>query len=262
MGVPLIVGDRVLVQTTTTGTGTYQLGAALDGFVTPQVGGVPSGSRVPYVVVDDLLAPGQFEIGEGIYTAGSPATITRATIKRSSASNGAVSWPAGTRYLLLSPHAGLLPLLDTDGKLLSSAMPTGAASILRSGNPVAVPNSTPATLTWNVNAANTLGGIDPGLSNWSAIVIATGGLHSIKAAANFAANPNGIRELRIVVNGTIFAIDRRLALSAGDIVCSCSVDLVVGNNSTVVAQIYQDCGGPLNVGGTAWSQMSVARVVG
>ena len=31
MGTPVVFGDRILVETTTTGTGTYQIGAAVTG---------------------------------------------------------------------------------------------------------------------------------------------------------------------------------------------------------------------------------------
>jgi hypothetical protein len=108
----------VRVATTTTGTGTYAVGAAVAGYLDPAQSGVPSGGRVPYVVVDSLTSPTRMEVGEGIYTAGAPATIARATIRRNtSGGTSAESWPAGTKYLMLAPNAATLPTIDTDGYL-------------------------------------------------------------------------------------------------------------------------------------------------
>lgn len=118
MGTPVVLGDRVLVATTTTGTGTYSLGSAVTGYLDLATAGVVSGSRVAFVVVDSLTAPTAFEIAEGVYTSGSPGTLTRAQIRRNTTGGtAAVNWGAGTKYLMLAPNAANLPLLDTDGSL-------------------------------------------------------------------------------------------------------------------------------------------------
>lgn len=119
MGVPVYVGDRVLVTTTTTGTGTYSIGSAVSGYLTPALSGIVSGSRVSYVVVDSLTAPSTFEVGEGVYTSGAPATITRAAVYRNtSGGTSAVSWAVGTKYLFLAPTGSRYVLYDTDGNLV------------------------------------------------------------------------------------------------------------------------------------------------
>lgn len=116
MAVPVYVGDRVLVSTDTTGTGTYDLGTAVSGYLTPANAGVTTGVRVAYVVVDSLTNPSTFEVGEGTYTAGSPATISRTLIVRnSSGGTSAVSWSAGTKYLFLAPSASRFVMYDSDG---------------------------------------------------------------------------------------------------------------------------------------------------
>lgn len=123
MGTPNVLADRVLVATSTAGTGTYALGAAVAGYLDPAAAGVPSGSRVPYVVVDSLTSPTKMEVGEGVYTAGAPGTVTRATIRRNtSGGTSAESWPAGTKYLMLAPNAANLPTLETDGRLSAPAI--------------------------------------------------------------------------------------------------------------------------------------------
>ena len=126
MGTPNVVGDAVLVQSTTTGTGTYQLGPALDGHFSLAAAGILNGGRVSYTVVDSLTAPTLREVVEGIYTAGSPGTLTRASVKRSS-TGAAINWGVGTRYIFLTPNSGNLALLDTDGLLPASAIPLRAA---------------------------------------------------------------------------------------------------------------------------------------
>lgn len=144
--------------------------------------------------------------------------------------------------------------------VMDSAAPEAPCSILRSASTVVIPNSTPTTVTWNVNGGNSLGGIDESLTAWSAIVLGAGGLYGIKACVNFGASMVGSRELRILVNGTIFALDKRSALGAGDTTLACAVDIGVGANSLTAIQAFQDSGGALNVGGVSWAHFSVVRL--
>lgn len=140
MGVPVYVGDRVLVTTTTTGTGTYDLGSAVSGYLTPALSGLASGSRVSYVVVDSLTAPSLFEVGEGTYTAGAPSTISRALIVRNTTGGtAAVSWAAGTKYLFLAPSASRIVTYDSDGVMYVStyvALAAGGSQSTTAFSPV------------------------------------------------------------------------------------------------------------------------------
>lgn len=139
MAVPVVVGDRVLVTTITTGTGTYDLGTAVAGYLTPAGANVASGARVAYVVVDSLTNPTLFEVGEGTYTAGSPATISRTLIVRnSSGGTSAISWSAGTKYIFLAPSASRFVMYDSDGGITLSTHLT-----LVSGEAASVAVSTP-----------------------------------------------------------------------------------------------------------------------
>ena len=139
MAVPVYVGDRVLVSTDTTGTGTYDLGTAVSGYLSPADAGVTTGARVAYVVVDSLTNPFTFEVGEGTYTAGSPATISRTLIVRnSSGGTSAVSWSAGTKYLFLAPSAKRFVMYDSDGGMALNTHLT-----LVSGEVASVSVSTP-----------------------------------------------------------------------------------------------------------------------
>lgn len=103
--------DRVVATTTTTGTGTYALGNAVSsgyqGF-----GVHASGARVSVFVQDFLQNPTQWEIVEGIYTAGSPATLTRAVVKASSNGGAAVNWAVGTKYVIEALSSDLIAQKD------------------------------------------------------------------------------------------------------------------------------------------------------
>ena len=121
MGVPVNVGDRVLVATDTAGTGTYDLGAAVSGYLTPALAGVVSGSRVSYVAVDSRTNPSLFEIGEGTYTSAATPTVSRTLIVRNNTGGtSAVSWSSGTKYLFFAPSASRFVMYDSDGVMYVS----------------------------------------------------------------------------------------------------------------------------------------------
>ena len=84
---------RVHQQTTTTGTGTYSLNA-VSSYLRAFNAAYATGANVPYVATDNN---GNYEMGIGTLTTGSPDTIARTNVFLSSNSNAAVSWSAGTR---------------------------------------------------------------------------------------------------------------------------------------------------------------------
>ncbi len=93
----LSLADRVRETSTTTGTGTLDLGGAVSSFQT-FVSGVGSGSTCTYLI----LLGTEWETGEGTVTAGAPDTLSRDRVLDSSTGGSLVSFSAGTKNVLLS----------------------------------------------------------------------------------------------------------------------------------------------------------------
>jgi hypothetical protein len=142
MGTPVVFADRVLLTTSTISTGTYAIGAAVTGYLSPAQAGVVSGSRVSYVVVDSLTAPTVMEVGEGVYSTGTPDQLTRAQIRRNTTGGTSeVNWAAGTKFIAFAPCAANLPSLETDGRLsapsiISAGLITAAGGFSATGGNV------------------------------------------------------------------------------------------------------------------------------
>jgi hypothetical protein len=90
----LVLNDRVKETTTTTGTGTINLGGAQTNFET-FVTGVGNSNTTYYAIIHRSNA--EFEIGLGTITDASPDTLARTTIISSSNSDSAVNFSAGTK---------------------------------------------------------------------------------------------------------------------------------------------------------------------
>jgi hypothetical protein len=93
----LIVKDRVREITSTTGTGTITLTAAVVGFQSFSV--IGDGNTTYYTIVD--AATGAFEVGIGTYTA-SGTTLSRDIVLESSNANALVSFSSGTKDVFVT----------------------------------------------------------------------------------------------------------------------------------------------------------------
>lgn len=92
---PLVVKDRVQVTSTTTGTGTFTLGAAVTGFQDFSV--IGNGNTTYYAITNGL----EWEVGLGTYTA-SGTTLSRDTVLESSNSGSLVNFSAGTKQVFVT----------------------------------------------------------------------------------------------------------------------------------------------------------------
>ncbi len=119
----LVHADRVKETSTTTGTGTYNLAGAATGFQT-FVAGIGTGNTCYYVAEDGT----NWEVGIGTVTDASPDTLARTSVIKSSNSNNAVDWAAGTRNLFVSPIAPKFVGLDDSPTWTGSHIIAGAGT--------------------------------------------------------------------------------------------------------------------------------------
>ncbi|WP_338928392.1 hypothetical protein WDZ11_14855 [Roseomonas mucosa] len=154
MGTPVRLLDRVCIATTTGGTGSYALGAAPSGYLDPFVAGGASGDRVTYVVESEDRAT--WELCEGVITAGSPPTLSRARIIRnSSGGTSAVNWPSGTtKYITVVGVSDRLAVLNTDGALQQHRVADGANTWNLPGKTLSNVVVTPFSGTYDLGTAN------------------------------------------------------------------------------------------------------------
>ena len=110
---PKKYGNRIKVNSATTGTGVISLGTAVEGYQNFSSGGITDGSSVSYVIEDGA----NFEIGVGTYTA-SGDTLSR-TVSESTNSNNAINL-SGEAVIFITPAASDLPF--TDGASFSGAV--------------------------------------------------------------------------------------------------------------------------------------------
>jgi len=98
----LVLDDRVRETSSTTGTGTLNLGGAVGGFQT-FVAGVGDGNTTYYAIVHRTEA--EWELGVGTVTDASTDTLARTTVISSSNSDSAVSFSAGTKDVFVTQPA-------------------------------------------------------------------------------------------------------------------------------------------------------------
>ena len=114
----LVINDRVKVNSTTTGTGAFALGAAVTGFET-FAQGIGNNNTTYYCIFNQGTS--EFEVGLGTLD-GTSANLTRTTVISSSNSDAAVNFSAGTKDVFCTLPASKSVYLDSTGN------PVGAAS--------------------------------------------------------------------------------------------------------------------------------------
>ena len=85
----LVINDRVKETSTTTGTGTLDLGGAVQDFET-FVAGVGTTNTTYYCIINS--GTGEFEVGIGTVTDATPDTLSRDTVISSSNSDALVNF--------------------------------------------------------------------------------------------------------------------------------------------------------------------------
>ena len=114
----LVINDRVKETTTTTGTGTINLGGAQTNFET-FVSGIGNSNTTYYAIVNRLTA--EFEIGLGTITDASPDTLARTTVISSTNSDSAVNFSAGTKDVFCTLPASKAVIKDASNDVTLQA---------------------------------------------------------------------------------------------------------------------------------------------
>ena len=172
----LVLGDRVQVTTSTTGTGTLTLGSAVNGFQDFTV--IGDGNTTYYTITNSTA----WEVGVGTYTA-SGTTLSRDTVLESSIGGGLVNFAAGTKNVFCTYPAEKAVTLDdvqtlTNKTLTSPVLVTPALGTPSSG---VVTN---LTGTASINIDGTVGATTPSTGAFTNISSTTG--------ANFATSSGDV----------------------------------------------------------------------
>jgi surfactin synthase thioesterase subunit len=149
----LVINDRVKETSTTTGTGTFTLAGAVQGFET--FSSAIGNTNTTYYAISNQ-ANGEFEVGLGTVGAG---TLARTTIISSSNSDSAVNFSAGTKDVFCTLPASKAVILDSSGNIVAnngSNLTNLNADNLASGTlpDARFPATLPATSGANLTALN------------------------------------------------------------------------------------------------------------
>jgi hypothetical protein len=174
--------SRIKEQSSTAGLASYELassGALYRRFRDE----LATGERVRFFAASN----GDYEEVIGVLTYGTPDTISRDTILRSSQSGAKINWPAGTRDLFVDPLPGTVPVQTKGGSYTATFADHGslllfagtttptltlpAAATVCDGFSFEVKNDGTGDLTIDGNAAETINGaltaiIKPGSSGF------------------------------------------------------------------------------------------------
>ena len=117
--------DRVQETTSTTGTGTISLNGATSGYQAFS-SAFASGIRVDYCITDGS----NWEVGNGIYTIGTPSTIQRNTILSSSNSNNVVNFTSATMNVFNTQSAARVGIPLSNQTQIASVTSIGFPGVI------------------------------------------------------------------------------------------------------------------------------------
>jgi hypothetical protein len=151
----LVLNDRVLESSTSTGTGTFTLDGAAAGFQSFSAG-VGGSNTTYYTIVNTASASSEWEVGLGTLNAGG-TVLTRTTVFTSSNAGAAVVFTAGTKNVFVTYPSTKSVNVDAAG-VLSVTVPetittatNSALTVNNGGTGTPLVNST-ASFFGNVNS--------------------------------------------------------------------------------------------------------------
>lgn len=231
-----LLPDRVLETSTTTGTGDLTLAGAVTGY--QSFAAVGDGNTCNYAIEEvdgDGVPSGDWEVGLGTYTA-SGTTLARTTVYRSSNSDAAVNFGAGTKNVYVARVADEI----------SVSQGTLGGEVFGAGNDGILSGKTRSTV---VGADNISVGSDSVLIGWgntcagsTSITIGrscnvTTGSASFVAAVNKTVSPSGGSAVGILCNslsGFSVAIGAGASTSANGTIAIGRNANVSGASSTAI----------------------------
>ena len=136
--------DRIKETTTTTGTGTINLGGAVSGYQT-FVQGLGNGHYTYYSIFHQ--AANEWEVGLGLITDAATDTLSRDTVLSSSNAGSLVNFSAGTKDVICTMPASKSVIIDGDSNIsvtanLSATLFSGSGASLTSLNATNVASGT------------------------------------------------------------------------------------------------------------------------
>jgi|TARA_Y100000004_G_scaffold80800_1_gene90819 hypothetical protein len=148
--VALVINDRVKETSTTTGTGTLDLGGAVQDFET-FVAGVGTTNTTYYCIINS--GTGEFEVGIGTVTDATPDTLSRDTVISSSNSDALVNFTSGTKdvFCTLPAKKTMSPVMDATSYVVTHSSTISEDQTMDSGVLAG-----PVTITGTVTATGTL----------------------------------------------------------------------------------------------------------
>ena len=146
----LVINDRVKETSTTTGTGTLDLGGAVQDFET-FVAGVGTTNTTYYCIINS--GTGEFEVGIGTVTDATPDTLSRDTVISSSNSDALVNFTSGTKdvFCTLPAKKTMSPVMDATSYVVTHSSTISEDQTIDSGVLAG-----PVTITGTVTATGTL----------------------------------------------------------------------------------------------------------
>lgn len=146
----LVINDRVKETSITTGTGTLDLGGAVQDFET-FVAGVGTTNTTYYCIINS--GTGEFEVGIGTVTDATPDTLSRDTVISSSNSDALVNFTSGTKdvFCTLPAKKTMSPVMDATSYVVTHSSTISEDQTIDSGVLAG-----PVTITGTVTATGTL----------------------------------------------------------------------------------------------------------
>ena len=146
----LVINDRVKETSATTGTGTLDLGGAVQDFET-FVAGVGTTNTTYYCIINS--GTGEFEVGIGTVTDATPDTLSRDTVISSSNSDALVNFTSGTKdvFCTLPAKKTMSPVMDATSYVVTHSSTISEDQTMDSGVLAG-----PVTITGTITATGTL----------------------------------------------------------------------------------------------------------